>query len=133
MKKRIKKSIKSHQPKSVSIAVTLLSIALGIFAGRFIFSLGLLYSQIVVINIFSFVLSLFLIMMINKRKNWARISYLLIFSTGTLIYIFSIPYLYGYTMVSVDFLEIVIQISALVLLFNKSSSKWFKHPDACSL
>jgi predicted Co/Zn/Cd cation transporter (cation efflux family) len=136
MKKSAKRNlIKSNQPKSVSVAVTLLSIALGLFAGRFLFFFdGFIYSNAVVVSIVSFSLTLFLIMMINKRKNWARIAYSLIFLAGILIYIFSLPFSYRYTMdISADILELVLQLSALVLLFNKSSSKWFSHPDACSL
>ena len=60
--------------------------------------------------------------MIGKGRNWARITYLVLFIIGVPLIVFAMlqPLL-----VILVIGQIVVQIIGLVFLFQKSSSDWF--------
>ena len=79
-------------------------------------------------NIFSLILSACFIYLIGIGKNWARITYLVLFIIGMsatisiLLPILSTNLIYGILNVA----GIILGIIALILLFQKSSNTWFK-------
>ncbi len=76
---------------------------------------------------FSFLFLAFFIWKIGHGKNWARITYLVLFILG-------VPFtIYNYLTTAVSILSIILgiagmilQIVSLVFLFEKKSSDWFK-------
>jgi len=76
---------------------------------------------------FSFLFLAFLVWKIGQGKNWARITYLILFIIG-------VPFIiYSYLTSAVSMLLVIIGISgmiaqliALAFLFQKPSSDWFK-------
>ena len=123
------------RPDKVSMAVKLLYVTLGIGVLRFIIDPSSL-SQIaqmdlevfVGITAFSFILIWFFIYMIGKGRNWARIILLVSFIIGTP---FAVPILLqSLVEKSISGLlttgTLVLQGIALVFLFQKPSSEWFR-------
>ena len=126
-----------RMPEKVTTAVNLLwvSLALGIVRGFLEFSntvkslseqgiseIGYIIMIIVALAIFGF-----FIIMIGKGKNWARITYLVIFLVGVIFSVFSIFDAFSISFISgiLSIAQIVLPIISLVFLFDKSSSKWF--------
>ena len=70
----------------------------------------------------------FFIFMIARGRNWARITFLVLFVGGLPIAVLQLwQSLTAYPIFGLlDFSQTVIQIVALVLLFQKASSAWFK-------
>jgi hypothetical protein len=126
------------RPSKVSTAVTLLWIAFaaGLIRGilevsntlQVASSSDLGIGLAIFVMIFSLLISAFFVFMIGKGKNWARIVYLVLFViaipiTGiSQITSFLINPLSGILGIG----QIVLQIIALVFLFQKQSSDWFK-------
>ncbi|PJE81059.1 hypothetical protein COU58_04535 [Candidatus Pacearchaeota archaeon CG10_big_fil_rev_8_21_14_0_10_32_42] len=130
---------KKSRPDKVSTAVTLLwiVIAVGVISSIFNFSSlleiynasGLGLGGLIFTLYFSLLFLVFLIWKIGQGKNWARITYLVLFILG-------VPFtIYGYLTPTIEvsaFLIIlriavmIVQIVALVFLFQKPSSDWFK-------
>jgi hypothetical protein len=71
--------------------------------------------------------TIFLIIMMNRGKNWARITYLVLFvlcfvsTTLSLVRSFSASSLYSL----LGIVQMVLQIIALFFLFHRESSEWF--------
>ncbi len=124
------------RPHKVSIALTLLwiVIAVGVISSIFNFSSsleianasGLGLGWLIFTLYFTYVLLAFFIWKIGQGRNWARITYLVLFIIG-------VPFtIYGYLTSEVSTLSIVlgiagmiVQIVALVFLFQEKSSEWF--------
>lgn len=130
------------RPAKVSMAVKLLYVTLGIGVLRFIIDPSSL-SQIAqlsqieqmdlevfvgIIVLLSFILIWFFIYMIGKGRNWARITFLVSFIIGT-------PFTVSILLQSLvakpisgllDIGPSVLQGIALVFLFQKPSSEWFR-------
>jgi hypothetical protein len=75
---------------------------------------------------------LWLVFMIGRRRNWARITFLVLFLLG---FIPAVPALIGAFDISVvsgllGVSQVVFQVAALVLLFVKDSSEWFRQQAA---
>ena len=108
---------------------------------RFIFFnsivLSLLSHQFshMIIGLFSLIINLFIVIGLEKGKNWVRITYLVLVMLGLLI---AVPGLLiglknadhippiGYYMLFDSFLHISINVTCVYLLLKKSSSDWFK-------
>ena len=77
-------------------------------------------------------LMLWLIWMIGRGRNWARITYLILFllglpfSIGPLVQSFSLFPLSA----SIGLAQMLLQIVALVLLFTGAARRWFSAPPA---
>jgi hypothetical protein len=126
-----------NQPDKVFIAIELLwiSVALSVISIIFSFSSslevanasGLGFLWLIVTLCLSFFLMAFFIWKIGQGKNWARITYLVLLIIG-------FPFtIYSYFTSALSVLAIVLSIFqeamlivALVFLFQKSSSDWFK-------
>jgi len=75
-----------------------------------------------------FVFMCFIIFMIGKGKDWARIAFLVLFIVGVPMSIF--PMIQSLTLDPMSGLlglvQVVMQLIAIVLLFQGDSSAWFK-------
>ena len=130
-----------NKPDNVSTALILLWIMLAIGVINSIFTLssslklantsdldsGFLIGVLIFTLCFTLLFMAFFIWKIGQGKNWARITYLVLFILG-------VPFtIYSYLTSAVSTLliilmigQIILQIIALVLLFQKQSSDWFK-------
>jgi uncharacterized membrane protein len=132
-----------EKPKKVRVALTMFYVvlALGIINGIFnvmpqistlsaTTSIGVtgVIIEVIVVALLTLAIIAFLIVMIGHRKNWARITFLILFLIGVLP---SIPiYINSFTLNplsgSVELIQAALEIIALVLLFQKESSSWFR-------
>lgn len=121
------------RPEKVTTAVILLYVALiiGVLQSIMLASLLVRTSPIEhVIFIFSSLIGViwFLIYKISRGCNWARISILVMFIVGALFLLqaflesLAVSPIYGLLGIA----QILIQAVALILLFQKPSSDWFK-------
>ena len=121
------------KPSKVRKGMILLYITLGIGFLRGFMEAPQLSQQIPTgriffIMFFVFIMMWFFIYMIGKGKNWARITFLVLFILGIPI---SVLPMY-HSLITKPFSGIlgiaqaIMQIVALVLLFQKSSSDWYK-------
>ncbi|MCF8095706.1 MAG: hypothetical protein K9J79_10145 [Desulfobacteraceae bacterium] len=125
------------RPKKVRAAVTLLyiGIAIGILrtgikapATLADVSYPILSSLLIAILMG---VGIFIVIMIGKGHNWARITFLIIF----IIFLFSFPqFLQALPakpfLGTVHIIHIIMAVVSLVLLFQKQSSQWFKEMKA---
>ena len=76
---------------------------------------------------FTYLLLAFFIWKIGQGKNWARITYLVLFMLGVpfTIYSYLTSEISTFSII-LGIAGIILQIVALVFLFQKSSSDWFK-------
>ena len=120
-------------PKNVFSGVVLLVIALGLGILRGIIGIPMLEEptaiRIAAIIAVPFILlTVFLIYMIYKGKDWARITLLLLFIVGIILNIedmilwfFAVPILFVLYII-----EIVVTIIAFFFILQDKSSKWFE-------
>lgn len=121
------------RPRSVGIAVTLLWASLFVGVVKVLMDFSYLRAVaradlISFVIIFTFALIVFLIFRISAGKNWARIAYLVLFVIGTLP---TVPIVLGEFSRSpvagvLSVVQVGLQIYALVLLFTKPGSGWFR-------
>lgn len=130
------------RPNKVSIAVKLLWITIVVGIIRSIIELpntlevlieqGFYFGLAIGFVIFTAFISLaiisFFIYMIGKGKNWARIIFLVLFIIGIPFSILPLVQSLMANPISgiIAIGQTILQIVALVLLFQKSSSDWFK-------
>ena len=121
------------RPPRVGTAVKLLYITLGIGVLRSIMDASMyteMASPAFVMLISFFVLGVmgFFIFMIGKGRNWARISFLVFFIISIPFAAFPLMQSVGANPISgrIGIIIIIIQIVALVFLFQKLSSDWFR-------
>jgi hypothetical protein len=129
---------KITKPSKVSLALKLLylTIIVGIIRVILEFSTSLeaVKAQgfglgfLIFTNVFTFGILILLIYMIGKGKNWARIVFLIFFILGTPFSILPLINSLSVNLISgtLGLIQVVLQIVALVLLFQKPSSIWFK-------
>ena len=123
----------NQKPKKVQTAVTILYVTLGIGILRAVIEAsanaemaGVGFLMFVTLVVFAFMA--FLIAKIGGGKNWARITFLVLFLLGLLPSIlpllrsFDINPLSGF----LGLAQIVLQILALVFLFQQESGDWFR-------
>ena len=128
---------KKKRPDKVSTALTILwiIIAVGVISSIFNFSnsletanaSGLGVNWLIFTLLFSYLFLAFFIYKIGQGRNWARITFLVLFIIGFPITI------YNYLTSAISTLLIILgiagmiaQMVALVFLFQKPSSDWFK-------
>ena len=124
------------RPPRVGTAVKLLYITLGIGVLRVIMDPSMyaeyaeLASPAFVTLITFFVLGVmgFFIFMIGKGHNWARIAFLVLFIIGIPFAALPLMQSVGANPISgrIGIVQIIIQIVALVFLFQKLPSDWFR-------
>jgi hypothetical protein len=140
------------RPKRVLVAITLLYAALGIGVTRIVLDLysgypitgppwlmtmvnqtgitWLLPIVLLLSALVTFTLLLVLIYLIGQGKNWARISFLVLWLIGILLFLSATPlrrFLAAHPISGMfALLQYVFQVVALVLLFQNESSRWFR-------
>jgi len=140
------------RPKRVLVAITLLYAALGIGVTRIVLDLygghpitgppwlltlvnqtGIAWLLPIVVILSAFVtITLFLVIiyLIGQGKNWARISFLALWLIGILLFLAAIPLRRFLAAQPISgmfaLLQYVLQVAALVLLFQNESSRWFR-------
>jgi len=126
---------KESRPKTVDIAVNLLYGTLGIGMLRVFWenpvqqTNKLVVGFSVFITIFVFAFMVLLIFKIGKGRNWARVTFLILFVIGiplsvpVLLLTFSKNPFFGI----INIIQILLQLAAMVLLFQKRSSDWYKN------
>jgi tryptophan-rich sensory protein len=127
----------ASRPEKVGVAVKLLYLTLGIGVLRSFMEAPMhakMTSPAFVVFVASFVLGImwFFIYMIGRGRNWARITFLVLFIIGIP---FSVqPLLQSLSANPISGLlgigQLFIQIVALVFLFQKTSSDWFRETKA---
>ena len=122
-----------EKPSKVSNAVKLLYAAIAIGIVRSSIETTRIaetnsFGSILFVAIFVFGLIWFFIYMIGKGKNWARISFLVLFIIGVPLSILPMIQSLAHSPFSaiLGLAQAVIQIVALVFLFQSDSSAWFK-------
>ena len=128
-----------ERPKKVRTAVTILYITLGIGIARAVIEAatnaelaGVGFLMFVTLTVFAFMVFLFI--MIGRGRNWARITFLVLFLLGLLPSIFPLIRSFALSPVSgvLGSAQVLLQIVALVLLFRQESSAWFKGKPAAT-
>ncbi len=121
------------RPPRVGTAVKLLYITLGIGVLRSVMDASMyteMASPAFVMLISFFVLGVmgFFVFMIGKGRNWARITFLVFFIISIPFAAFPLMQSVGANPISgrIGIIIIIIQIVALVFLFQKLSSDWFR-------
>jgi hypothetical protein len=87
-------------------------------------SISILFiSAIIIVGII-----LFLIISISKGKNWARITFLILFLLGLVPWITTFLQVLQTNLLSgiISFVQCVLEIIALIFLFRTESSVWFR-------
>jgi len=76
---------------------------------------------------FSLLFIIFLVWKIEQGRNWARITYLVLFVLGVpfIIYVYLTSEVSAFLII-LGIVGMIMQIIALVFLFQKPSSDWFK-------
>lgn len=130
-----------NKPKETEKALLLMKISLGVAALSLLISgsqladiLGVSKWQVLLQNIFSLTLLWFFIYKLEQRRNWARITILVMYALSFITSFFQFEQTmalieYG-TAFLISFIlgmgVTIMQIIAIVLLFQKPSSDWFK-------
>ena len=122
-----------NRPDKVTWAVNLLYASLAISILRGIYTvlnptkLGSIFVGVTLVSFGSYFMWL-IIYKINKGKNWARLTYLLIFLLK--LPFFRPTFLSSFTtkpaLTVIAFVQVVMQIIAIVLLFRTQSTEWYK-------
>ena len=124
---------KESRPDKVSTAVKLLYLSIAIGVVRSIFEIPTLtqttsLSLVISVSVFTLAIMAFLIYMIGRGRNWARITFLVLFLIGLPFSV--LPLLQSLLANPISGVlglsQAVLQIIALVFLFQKPSSDWFK-------
>jgi membrane-associated HD superfamily phosphohydrolase len=139
-----------NRPKKVSLALKLLYLSLGFYILQFIINIGYLLERgelypitqetstitdVLLSTIYTVGVRWFLIYMIGKGRNWARIVYIANYTTEVMIYLIILPPLLAINIIFGIFYitQTILQVIAMVLLFQKPSSEWFRHKRADTL
>ena len=120
-----------HRPEKVNQAVMLLHLTLGIAVVRTILERATMDADIgfvIFVSLFTLGFLWFFIAMIARGKNWARITFLVLFVGGLPFAITPLLQSLAATPLSglLGIAQTVLQIVALIFLFQKASSEWFK-------
>jgi len=126
-------ALTNERPKKVFTAVTMLYVTVGIEALRIILypSPYTKFMRAGVLTSTAFIglgIYLLLIVMISRRRNWARITYRVLFLLGVLPTISTLTPSLSASPLS-GFLRLapfVLQVVALMFLFQQQSSEWFR-------
>jgi len=114
------------KPPIVVKAIWLLCVSLGII---FVASLWLAFHNLIASQpgFFSLLIMAWLTHKTNQGRNWARITFLVLYIVGTLI---SIPMLFmvphSIVDVGVYIIQAVLQLAALIMLFSQNARPWFR-------
>ena len=132
--------IPTTRPKNVQLAVTILyvTLGLGVISGVLQMltharSIGVggvvsrMFTTLVV-----FVVMAFVVMMVGRGRNWARMALVVLFLVGVLPSIIPLIRFFATHPISglLGLAQLVLQIAAFVFLFQPDSSQWFRENPA---
>ncbi|TXF79216.1 hypothetical protein [Chryseobacterium sp.] len=123
------------QKTKTGISILIITLILGflnVMLTEFLTDIKSLSSaQGVFTTFFTFLIIGFLIYEMNKGKNWARITFLILTVLGLFFLPFTLPMLFEQSLVigSLSSINGILQIAALILIFSGESNKWFKQED----
>jgi hypothetical protein len=124
---------RDDRPPSVSRAITLLYVTLGFGLLRSVLEFTRLAGTsnavfALIIQIMVFALMWLIVFKIGRRREWARILYLVLFILGTPLSVKPLLVSLSATPISgvLGLAQIAIQIYALVLLFRSEGRAWFR-------
>ena len=115
------------KPAIVTRAIWLLCVSLGIL---FLGSLWLAFHNPIASQpgFFSLLIMAWLTHKTNQGRNWARITFLVLYLVGTLV---SVPALFmaphSIVDVGVFIIQAILQVVALIMLFGRNARPWFLH------
>ena len=127
----------TERPKKVQNAVTILYVTLGFGIVRAVMEAsanaemaGVGFLMFVTLVVFA--VMVFLITMIGRGRNWARITFLVLFLLGLLPSILPLIRSFAISPISgvPGLAQVVLQIVAMVFLFQQESSAWFRAKTA---
>jgi hypothetical protein len=125
------------RPTKVGNALVILYISLGIGIVRSIIegpttseAAGVGITVFVALAVLAFMW--WLIIMIGRRRNWARVTFLVLFLLGVLPSIWPLVRSFSISPVSglLGLLQVVLQVIALIFLFQHEASAWFATPKS---
>ena len=123
------------RPQRVSTAVALIYISLAIGVVRILMeasglSQGAPLGFVLFVGFATLAVLLFFTTMIGKRRNWARITFLVLFIIGVPFSILPLLQSLAKTPISgiLGIAQAVLQVVALLFLFQGISSEWFRSP-----
>ncbi len=129
----------TERPRQVSTALRLLwtSLGLGLVTSALDWSyVGAVASAGFTVAVLLVVLGLtaFLIVKMGAGRNWARITFLVLFLAGAAPYVPNLIAMYGRSLLTgtVSLLQLVLQIVALYLLFTRPGADWFRRTRVAS-
>lgn len=121
------------RPSKVAIAVKLLYLTLGIGIIRSAIEFSHQAEQssakfVLFVMLFTFAFMSFFIHMIGKGKNWARITFLVLFIIGIPLSVLPMIQSLTHNPISgiLGLVQSLLQVVAMVALFQNESSSWFK-------
>jgi len=123
-----------ERPRQVFIAVALLWVMLVVQAAGLAFMWRLYRIMPPEFLIFAgittalWVLNAWIVAMIERGKNWARITYLVLFLLGAPIVLFSLAYTLRTSPIAAgsSIVQMLLQIAALIMLFIPPAGAWFR-------
>jgi hypothetical protein len=126
-------SKQENRPDMVSKAITLLYVTLGIGLLRTILEAPRLSKSsslafVLFVGIFVLGFTWLIVYKIAKGRNWARITFLILFVLGIPLSVVPLLQSLAVNLFSglLGICQVIIQVISLVLLFLKPSSEWFK-------
>ena len=121
-------SIQTNRPQKVQNAVSILYVTLGIGIISAILqvlahgAISRMFTTLVIVAAMAF-----LIVMTGRGRNWARVTLLILFLVGVLPSILPLVRFFAVHPISgfLGLAQLVLQIVALIFLFQEESSQWF--------
>ena len=132
-------SNRPERPKKVQNAVTILYVTLGIGIVRTVMEASANVEMagvgfFIVVTLVTFAFGVFLFAMIGRGRNWARITLLVFFLLGLPLSI--LPLIRSFTISPISgvlgLAQVILQIVAIVFLFQQDASAWFKPKPAAT-
>ena len=124
-----------QQPSQIHIALILLWISLGV--GLLISLIdsnpalaGVSTAFIVTVAVAVLAVMAFFIFHIGRGRNWARITFLILFLLGTWPFMQELVGMFNRSLIAclLSVTQFVLQISAIYLIFTKPGNAWFRKP-----
>jgi hypothetical protein len=129
-------NLKTARPKKVTDAVRIIYVTLGIGVLRSGLEAtansertGVTVGFLMFATLGIMAIATWIILMIGRRRNWARITFLILFLSGLIPSLQMLTTSFAINPVSglLGIGQVVLQAIALVYLFHKDASDWFRH------
>ena len=132
-------SNRPERPKKVQNAVTILYVTLGIGIVRTVMDASVNAELagvgfLIVVTLVTFAFLVFLIAMIGRGRTWARITFLVLLLLGLPLSILPLIRYFTISPISsvLGLAQEILQIVAIVFLFQQDASAWFKPKPAAT-